>query len=332
MLNAGKPIILYGMGNGADRVLDQTNKLGIPIYGVFSSDEFCRYQSFRGFTVKKMSDIEDEISDFIVLVCFGTNRPEVIANIKNISAKHETYSVDVPVYGDTVFDENFARANFHKFIQVYEQLGDERSRFAYENVLKFKYSGNLDYLFAAQDSPEERYNLLNLTNQEKYLDLGAYNGDSVMDFIVHTRGFDSITAVEPNPKTVEKLKRNTTEYSINILNVGISDHIGKEFFDIKAGRGTSIGRQIEIPVTTVDEIGTDFTYIKADIEGAEGEMLRGMSESLKNCPKLVISAYHRTEDIFTLPLEILKIQPNYRIFYRHYPYLPAWDCEFIAIR
>ena len=53
-----KPVILYGMGNGADKVLDECQRLGINVSGVMASDDFVRGQSFRGFTVKKLSDFE----------------------------------------------------------------------------------------------------------------------------------------------------------------------------------------------------------------------------------------------------------------------------------
>ena len=56
--NTKKPIVLYGMGNGADKVLDEFERRGITAAGVMASDDFVRYQDFRGFTVKKQSDLE----------------------------------------------------------------------------------------------------------------------------------------------------------------------------------------------------------------------------------------------------------------------------------
>ena len=61
--NTKKPIILYGMGDGADKVLNEFERLGIRAYGVMASDDFVRYQTFRGFTVKKLSDFEAELED-----------------------------------------------------------------------------------------------------------------------------------------------------------------------------------------------------------------------------------------------------------------------------
>ena len=48
-------------------------------------------------------------------------------------------------------------------------------------------------------------------------------------------------------------------------------------------------------------------------------------------PKMLLSAYHRTEDLFALPLQVLELQPDYRLYLRHYPYLPAWDVNYYFV-
>ena len=72
-------------------------------------------------------------------------------------------------------------------------------------------------------------------------------------------------------------------------------------------------------------------YVKADVEGADYETLLGMKNTLKAKPKLNFAAYHRTEDIFRLPLLIHALNPTYRIFLRHHPYIPAWDTNLYCI-
>ena len=54
-----RPILLYGMGNGADMIIEKLKLFGIKYSDVYASDEFVRGQSFRGFTVKKYSDIKE---------------------------------------------------------------------------------------------------------------------------------------------------------------------------------------------------------------------------------------------------------------------------------
>ena len=73
-------------------------------------------------------------------------------------------------------------------------------------------------------------------------------------------------------------------------------------------------------------------YIKYDVEGAEKEAIFGsQSTILAHHPALLISAYHKSEDIFALPLLVKELSPDYKLYYRRYPYVPAWDLNLICI-
>ena len=67
-----RPIILYGTGDGADKVLNELERLSVPVQGVMASDDFVRGQSFRGFTVKSLSEHLKNYSDPIIIIAFGS--------------------------------------------------------------------------------------------------------------------------------------------------------------------------------------------------------------------------------------------------------------------
>ena len=60
-----KPIVLYGMGNGADRILDRCIAEDIAVSGVFASDAFVRGQTFRSYQVCKYADIVKKYENFV---------------------------------------------------------------------------------------------------------------------------------------------------------------------------------------------------------------------------------------------------------------------------
>lgn len=65
--------------------------------------------------------------------------------------------------------------------------------------------------------------ILRLGKNENYLDLGAYNGDTIKEFL-HFSGneYGSITAVEPAPRNFKKLMEYTKSMSnITLVNKGI---------------------------------------------------------------------------------------------------------------
>lgn len=75
----------------------------------------------------------------------------------------------------------------------------------------------------------------------------------------------------------------------------------------------------KIEITTIDTFVLDnnltkVDFIKADIEGAEREMLEGAKLTLKKyAPKLAICTYHRPDDPEVLEKIILDANPKYKI-------------------
>ena len=80
-----KPLLIYGMGNGADKILAVTDSLGIEISDFFASDGFVRGHSFHGKRVLSYSEVKEKYEKFIVLVAFGSSLPDVLSNIKKIA-------------------------------------------------------------------------------------------------------------------------------------------------------------------------------------------------------------------------------------------------------
>lgn len=92
-----RPIVLYGMGDGADKILDRFETLGITAAGVFASDEFVRGHSFRGFRVKKLSEIVEELGeDIVIVIAFASQRPEVLEKMYDLDARFDVVAPDVP--------------------------------------------------------------------------------------------------------------------------------------------------------------------------------------------------------------------------------------------
>ena len=60
-------------------------------------------------------------------------------------------------------------------------------------------------------------------------------------------------------------------------------------------------------------------FIKMDIEGSEANAIKGAANSIRRFkPKLAISAYHKIDDLLTLPSLIRRIEPSYEFFLEHY--------------
>ena len=332
--NDSRPIVLYGMGNGAQAVLKQLKKYGKKPVGVFASDAFFRGQQFCGYTVQTYTALSKQFSDMMILVCFGSNRAEVLDNIAYLSSKHTLYCPDVPVYGEQIFDISFARTHAEELKKVYALLGDQASRQTFENIIYFKLSGELRYLQQCEYK-KDLFAPIALNDEEIYMDLGAYRGDTVAEFLQKVNDYNKIYALEPNGKTFKKLKENTQGLeNILLCNAAVSDTDGTVYMKAD-GRGTTVATAgNEIAAVTLDTLleGTPATLIKMDVEGQEAAALNGAKQTIRRWhPKMIVAAYHRSEDIFKLPLMVHSIAPDYKILLRHFPHNLAWDTDFYFI-
>lgn len=330
--NTRRPIIIYGMGNGAERIADTLKMYGKEPDGFFASDDFVRGQSFLGKRVMTFGEAKKNFPDMIVLTGFGSQRKEVIDRILNLDA--EVYAPDVPVVGETLFNEEFYNKHKTEFDTVREHLADEKSKQVFDEICAFKLDGNIARLLKCESDFDEMMSLLNITNAENYLDLGAFNGDTVLDFINRAKSWKHITALEPDARNFRKLKANTENFcNVTCLNFAVSDECRQVHFLSRGGRnGRMSDSGATVEAVSIDSLNQPFTLIKMDVEGAELDALSGGGETVKKFrPKMLVSAYHRSEDIFTLPLKVLEIQPKYKIYMRHLPYIPAWDTNYIFI-
>ena len=199
--------------------------------------------------------------------------------------------------------------------------------------------------------------------EETYLDLGAYNGDTVQEFLQLTRGrYKKIVALEPDKKNFKKLtdfvRQNELKH-ITCLQAGVWNDCGSLELTGNGGRQStfweadrsgfatqplsqtcSMKKKIkkqQVTVVSVDAVlGNDRAdYMKFDVEGVEKEALEGAAGHLVpdgngTLPKLLVAAYHHDEDLFALPMLLWKLQPEYKIYLRKHPYVPAWEINIFA--
>ncbi len=362
---AGKPVVLYGTGNGADKVLARLAETGVPVSGIFASDEFVRGQQFHGFTVQAYSELMALRKQVIVLIAFASELPDVLERFYKLASVHETYAPHVPVFsGEETVTAAWIKKYERELQTVYERLADAVSRETFASVLNYKLSGKLSYLQACTTNrAEDLRTLFSFGGEETYLDLGAYNGDTVQEFLQLTRGrYKKIVALEPDPKNFKKLtdfvRQNELKH-ITCLQAGVWNDCGSLELTGNGGRQSTFWeadrsgfatqslsqtgsmkkkvKKQQVHVVSVDAVlGNEHAdYMKFDVEGKEKEALEGAAGHLVPdgngaLPKLLVAAYHHDEDLFALPLLLWKLQPEYKIYLRKHPYVPAWEINIFA--
>ena len=362
---AGKPVVLYGTGDGADKVLARLAETSVPVSGIFASDEFVRGQQFHGFTVQTYSELLTLREEIIVLIAFASELPDVLERFYKLASVHETYAPHVPVFsGEETVTAAWIKKYERELQTVYERLADAVSRETFASVLNYKLSGKLSYLQACTTNrPEDLRTIFSFGREETYLDLGAYNGDTVQEFLQLTHGrYKKIIALEPDPKNYKKLTDYVRQYelkNVTCLQAGVWNDCGSLELTGNGGRQSTFWeadrsgfatqnlsqtcsmkkkvKKQQVHVVSVDAVlGNDHAdYMKFDVEGVEKEALEGAAGHLipdgnGALPKLLVAAYHHDEDLFALPLLLWKLQPEYKIYLRKHPYVPAWEINIFA--
>ena len=344
------PVYLYGMGDGAEKIHRAMEQFGIPLAGVFASDEYVRGHSFLGFQVRKLSQVEETEKDgFVILLAFGAFLPDLTEKIKGIAEKHRLYAPDTPVAGENLFTLAFLNQNRESFRRVYSLLADEKSRQVLKNVVAFKLTGEIHYLFDCETSPREVYDsLIPLKGRKDVLvDLGGYDGDTVRSWITESEGqYDRILTLEPDAKNFKKMQKKLQGWDLSrvtCVNAAAHSQRGKLVFALRGGRnsallgtgGLSVRKTFEVDAMSVDDLlqGQNAGLIKMDVEGNEAEAMKGAKKTIERThPPLMISAYHRSEDLFALPLLTQQLAGGgYRFYLRHHPYIPAWETNYYAL-
>lgn len=334
--NSDKPLVLYGMGLGAEKIMSELEQRGMKADDIFASDEFVRGHSFKGYKVLKYSEVCEKYKDFNVVLCFASRIDEVIDRIAEIDGEHTVFAPDVPVAGGGLFTREYIAENEKKFDKAYSLLADEESKRVYRDILNFKVSGKIKYLLTSFCDKNKVYSdILNLNENEEIIDLGAYDGDTIREFTAATGGkYKHITAIEPDKKSYKKLLKNTDGMkNISTLNMGVWNKRDTLIFDAEAGRNSKLSAEgVSVEVTDIDSLNIAPTFIKMDIEGSEMKALEGAEKTIKKyLPKLYICAYHRNEDLFALPLKIKELSEKYKIYFRHSKYIPAWESNFYCV-
>ena len=213
---------------------------------------------------------------------------------------------------------------------VYALLSDEHSKKLFENLLDYRIKKELNLVQHPQNVNVQYFpeDIPIAFPTMEFIDCGAYNGDTLMQIVRKNIPLRSFIAFEPDIENINNLSNNLREH---VSAAGVVMPCGvwhrSEQLRFSGGTGSSshisdIGEDI-IQAVAMDDVilNQSVNFIKMDIEGAEIQALMGAEKLIKTYqPILAISAYHKHDDLWTIPLLIQDWQLDYKFFLRVYEY------------
>ena len=338
-----KPIAVYGTGNGVDKLIDVCTEKGIRIADFFASDGFVRDRMFHGKKVLSYGGVSEKYDDFIVVVGFGSHLPEVMENVRKISLERETYIPELPVSDGVIFDKEFYFSHEKDIAAAREMFSDMESRRLFDDIVAYRLSGKPEFLSRTTTPKEIFTKILDAENFRVTADLGAYDGDSIRELAGFAPSLEKVVAFEPDERSFRKLTafaESGIPYTVETINAAAWNESGTLDFTAEGNRNSTLsstagikaGAKIKkVRVEKPDDfLSENCDYIKFDVEGAELRALAGCAETIYRAkPQLLVSAYHRSEDIFELP-RLIHGMGYKKLFFRRYAGFPAWDLNILA--
>jgi FkbM family methyltransferase len=184
--------------------------------------------------------------------------------------------------------------------------------------------------------------LFRLSEDEVFVDCGAYTGDSLRAFFEWRPVFKGkFIAIEPDPDNLQSLRECVAKLpddwrdQVTILPQALGARHETVRFAATglASAGISSTGTLEVDSVPLDEILGDTrpTFIKMDIEGAEMDALMGARRSIeKALPALATCVYHQPDHLWRIPLLIQSFSDEYRFFLRPHNE-EGWDLVCYAV-
>lgn len=218
-----------------------------------------------------------------------------------------------------------------EIIKAYYSLEDDMSKEVYYKIVKFRLlDDSIEIPTLNQEKQYFENDIYNHRQDACFVDCGAFNGISLKTFLKENNNqFERYYGFEPdshNYSMLEKYIENLPEAISNkmeIYNVALSDKEGYESLYSLQGPGSFMADIGNVVVKTrkMDEVlnNKKVTYIKMNIEGSELQTLRGSEKIIKGQkPALAIAGYHKTWDLWEIPLLIKRYREDYRVYLRSY--------------
>ena len=271
------------------------------------------------------------IPDMTVLVTMRNAQPLVDA--LRVDGVHDVY---VPTINLFSFDTSLRYAGRpaklqemeHEVCALLRTCGDDKSReIVCQTVEKF-----FDEAHVQINCIPNQYfvqPLVPLTDEECFVDVGAFDGDTVDAFLRAVDGkYRHIHAFEMSKRNYARLVRKIQDdmrcdaARISLYPYGASDKDGTaRYHENNTSSVFSEDGTETAEFHRLDDVLRDqpITFIKMDIEGAEPQALAGAEEIIRTQkPKLAICTYHRAEHLWEIPTMIRQMNPAYQIYFRHH--------------
>ncbi len=332
----GHNVLIWGLGESALRTLIDLVAAKINVIGFTDSysegGEFAGYPIYSADKINELGGIVLYIStrnvDFITDILYKVEELQ-LSNVKVVCKGHVARAKE--------YDLEHMRSEVERekaeISYVRDMLADDKSIKTFDLLIKYRITNERKYLLEAFDNSHSQYfpkdGILCHKNDEVFVDAGGYDGWTTIGFAnwagKQYKGAYILEADDTMFNVCRELISMKHIPNTKIVKKAVYSKSGSVTFDnnnFDSGSGMISGDEgVEVECISIDELlnGAEATFIKMDIEGSEMNALYGAEKTIsKYRPKLAISIYHWDNDLWKIPLYLMKKYPFYKFYIRHY--------------
>ncbi len=330
----GDPVLIYGAGKRGRQVASFLLDAGCGVIG-FADAAATGEETWRDLPIHRLEDWwRKGTPRHVTIVVAIHNCHTDMAPLLDGLAQEATGRIINPVEFQALFDERFPDAYWLTGPQAYAGqddnlaslatlLADDASRELLRRIVDFRSSGN--YATLPRPTPDDQYcpsDLPRWSQALRFVDAGAFNGDTLRQLGRHGYTFEQIAAFEPDPENFSRLSRCVEDLGSGVcMPCGLARTTRQLRFTAEGSGASRIDDHGEhlIQCVALDEALPGFrpTLIKMDIEGAEAEALHGATRTIAaSRPALAISAYHHPAHLWELAFLIDRWRLGYHFHLR----------------
>lgn len=318
---------VYGLGFLGRWAVRRLQEQRVKLAACYDANEAMAGSIYEGLPIRPASALKLDRPAFMIVTARHASRA-VSAMLAGFGIPHVSY------------DAWYAAANFEDFRRVHDDvLADAPSRDTLRAVLMTMLTGDPGYCASvAQDRQYFCLPPFARARDEHFIDAGAFDGDSVEQFIVaHEGAFSKIYAFEPGARQFASLQARVARLreswhfrpgAIELVNAGLgardysarAGNVNGELTNLAVGYA-SAGNDAEFSIVGLDRFLQErrVTFLKADVEGMEMDLLEGARATIqRQKPKISICVYHYPPDIPAISGYLASLVPGYRFALRHH--------------
>lgn len=218
-----------------------------------------------------------------------------------------------------------------KIEKTYEILENDVTRNTFLKLLEFRLlTDKVNIPTFPEKGMYFEYDLFPQIDDEIFVDCGACGGSSFIEFLeINHHHFKAYYGIEPDKSNFDKLEQfimglpKNEQKKTKIYDAAVYENTGRTKFYILSGPGSfqADSGLHWIKTIKIDDIlnGEKATYIKMNIEGSEIPALKGAKYTISYYhPRLAIMGYHKTSDLWEVPLLMKEYYGEYQLNLRSY--------------